>query len=89
MGRHRGRARGAAPRCSPPRVRGRYCRSAYFIVTKTDGEPKFTSLADPALRQVKRISVHMNDRGLEDNMVTYIAFLTFQTLATPTPRGGR
>ena len=57
-----------------------YYRSAYVIVTKTDGGPKIASLDDPALRQVKRIGVHMNtppsdvlgDRGLQDNMRTYI-----------------
>ena len=44
-------------RMSPPRVPGRYCRSAHVIVTKTDREPKITSLDDAALRQVKRIDV--------------------------------
>ena len=44
-------------RMSPPRVPGRYCRSAHVIVTKTDREPKITSLDDTALRQVKRIDV--------------------------------
>jgi mxaJ protein len=51
-------------------------------VTKTDAGPKVTSLDDPALRQVKRIGVHMNtppsdvlgDRGLQDNMRIYLTF---------------
>ena len=59
-----------------------YYRSAYVLVTKTDGGPKVTSLDDPAMKQVKRIGVHMNtppsdalgDRGLQDNMRTYITF---------------
>jgi mxaJ protein len=57
-----------------------YFRSAYVIAYRTDQGPKIASLDDPALRQVKRIGVHMStppydvlgERGLQDKVVTYL-----------------
>ena len=57
-----------------------YYRSAYVLAYPTDKGLKISSLDDPALRQVKRIGVHMStppydvlgDRGLQDNVVTYM-----------------
>lgn len=57
-----------------------YYRSAYVIAYRTAGGPKIASLDDPALRQVKRIGVHIStppyevlgERGLQDNVVTYL-----------------
>lgn len=57
-----------------------YYRSAYVLAFPIDRGPKVASLDDPALRQVKRIGVHMStppydvlgDRGLQDNVVTYL-----------------
>jgi mxaJ protein len=56
-----------------------YYRSAYVIAYRTAEGPKIASLDDPALRQVKRIGVHMStppyevlgERGLQDSVVTY------------------
>ena len=57
-----------------------YYRSAYVIVYPADGGLKIASLDDPALRQVKRIGVHMStppydvlgERGLQASVVTYL-----------------
>jgi mxaJ protein len=56
-----------------------YYRSAYVIADLTNGGLKISSLDDPALRQAKRIGVHMStppydvlgDRGLQEQVVTY------------------
>lgn len=56
-----------------------YYRSAYVVAYPTNRGPKIASLDDPALRQVKRIGVHMStppydvlgERGLQDSVVTY------------------
>jgi mxaJ protein len=57
-----------------------YYRSAYVLAYPTGKGLQITSLDDPALRQVKRIGVHMStppydvlgDRGLQDSVVTYM-----------------
>jgi mxaJ protein len=57
-----------------------YYRSAYVLAYPANKGLAIASLDDPALRQVKRIGVHMStppydvlgERGLQDNVVTYI-----------------